>query len=377
MSPLGFLNDTYRYGEGLMRVELWSGLVLLTIGAVGGLGARWVGIPAGMIVGAMFASGIYKLSGGKFGPWERRYGLFGRLVLGAAVGASFTMEVIPSLKAVLLPSLVLVAVVIGTGLGLGWLLSRLTQLNIATALISCVPGGLPAMVAMAEEMDADATVVAAIHFSRLVTVLLAVPAVVRLLPVGTATGVGSTPVEGTAGLGLTLFILILGLACGLLGLRLGIPAGDLLAPIIIIGGGNLLGAGWGPIHGGFMDVAMVFIGIAAGAQISRESLGRLRQVALSAVVVVGSLVTIGLAAGWVLSWIASLDPVTGLMSGAPGGASTMPAIAHEMGGDMRLVAAVHMVRMLTAFVCLPTMLQLLLRRGGHDQVVKVQGSEER
>jgi membrane AbrB-like protein len=235
-------------------------------------------------------------------------------------------------------------------------------LDIATALISCVPGGLPAMVSMAEEVEADATVVAAIHFFRLLVVLVVVPAVVGFLLSGSGSPVVPAPVEGVAGPLLTLFVLMVGLISSLVAVRLDVPAGDLVAPIIVIGGANLLGAGLGPLHDGLMDVAMVLIGTAAGAQMTRESLRRLRQIALPATAVVIVLITIGLSAGWSLSRIASLDLITGLMSGAPGGASTMPAVAYDMGGDMRLVAAVHIVRMVVAFACLPFLIRFLLKR---------------
>ena len=90
--------------------------------------------------------------------------------------------------------ILLIAIIVGIGLGLGWALNRLTQLDAATAIISAVPGGLPAMAAMAEEMGADATVVAAIHFSRLTTILVTVPALTPLLT--------RTPVETVASLSL-------------------------------------------------------------------------------------------------------------------------------------------------------------------------------
>ncbi|OQY22786.1 MAG: hypothetical protein B6I34_05490, partial [Anaerolineaceae bacterium 4572_32.1] len=140
--------------------ELGQGLVLLAIGTIGSLLAQSTGLPAGVVIGAMLTSGLYRLAGGEIGPWRGRYGQVGRLLLGTVIGAAFGPDVLAPLKAALLPMGILVVIIVGTGLALGWILTRFTRLNIATALISVVPGGLPAMIAMSEEMDADATIVA-------------------------------------------------------------------------------------------------------------------------------------------------------------------------------------------------------------------------
>lgn len=136
-----------------------QGLLLLAVGALGALIAEWIGIPTGMIVGALLTSGLYRLAGGEPGAWQGRYGRVGRLLLGTFIGPSFGPDVIVTLKAALVPTLVLIVCIIGAGLGLGWTLGRFTKLDPTTVLISAVPGGLPAMVGMAEKMDADATVV--------------------------------------------------------------------------------------------------------------------------------------------------------------------------------------------------------------------------
>jgi len=345
--------------------DLGRGLALLVVGAAGGLAVQGIGVPAGMIVGALLTSGLYRLTGGDPGSWRRLYGRLGRLLLGTVVGAAYGPDVIAPLKGALLPMVVLIAIIVGLGLGLGWALARFTRLDAATALISVVPGGLPAMVAMAGEMGADATVVAAIHFSRLITILVAVPALVPLLAATPARATVTASLIESVGLWRTMAAVAGGLIGGLLALRVGIPAGDMLGPILAIGGANLLGAGLGPLAGGFRQVAMLLIGTAVGAQMSRESLRRLRQVALPAAAVIVVIITVGLLLGWGLSLATPLDLATALLSSVPGGASTMPAVAHDLGGDMRLVAALHLTRQLVVFILLPSVLSYLLH-GRHQ-----------
>jgi membrane AbrB-like protein len=130
---------------------------------------------------------------------------------------------------------------------------------------------------------------------------------------------------------------------------------------------NLLGAGLGPLAEGFRTAAMVLIGVSVGSQISRSSLALLRKEALPAAAVIATLIATGLALGWAMSRVTSLDLPTALLSGVPGGASTMPAIAHDLGGDIRLVAALHLARQLVVFLLVPPILGYLLSYSGRGR----------
>lgn len=347
--------------------ELAQGLVLLAVGTVGALAGWAVGIPAGIMVGAVLAVGLYRLASGErlavgqLGRWRKRYARLGRLLLGIVIGAAFGPDMIAPLKAALLPMAGLIAAIIGVGLSLGWLLNRLTGLGLATSIISAMPGGLPAMTAMAEDVDADATVVTAIQLSRLTTILVGIPVLFRLLP-GSLTGSTTSSALGEpVGLGATIVALTLGLLAGALALRFRVPTGDLVGPILVVGGINLLGGGLGPLATVFRQAAMLSIGISVGVQMSRRSLRRLRQVTLPAAVMVLALISAGLLLGWGLSRLTTLDLVSALLSGVPGGATTMSLIAHDVGGDMRLVAALHLMRQIVMLVLVPLTLGYLFR----------------
>ncbi|MGD9145829.1 MAG: AbrB family transcriptional regulator [Anaerolineae bacterium] len=366
--------------------ELAQGLALLAAGTAGALAGWAVGIPAGIMVGALLICGLYRLAGGEqlvggrrpaesqrladgqLDRWRKRYARLGRLLLGIVIGAAFGPDMIAPLKAALLPMAGLVVAIICVGLFLGWLLNRLTGLDLATSIISAVPGGLPAMTAMAEDVDADATVVTAIHFSRLTTILVAIPALFRMLPESLPGSAATAPGE-PVGLGATVIALTLGLLAGALALRFRVPTGDLVGPILVVGGINLLGGGIGPLAPGFRQAAMLFIGISVGVQMSRQSLHRLRQVALPAAIMIVTLISAGLLMGWGLSRLTTLDLVSALLSGVPGGASTMPLIAHDVGGDMRLVAALHLMRQLVMLVLVPLTLGYLFRNRRHERAI--------
>jgi membrane AbrB-like protein len=357
-----------RTGQGGKRPgRVRNGLALLGAGAAGGwVGAR-LGIPAGVLIGALVASSAFRLAGGEPEPWRSSFGSAGRLLFGTVIGAAFGRDVLAPLRGAVLPMLVVTTVIIGVGLILGWALARFASLDIATSLLSSVPGGLPAMVAMADDSHADVTVVTAIHFTRLTTILLLMPALVPVLVASHPAHGAVTALAEPAGLLRTLVTVAGGTAAGWLALRLHVPTGDLIGPILVIGGINLLVAGPGPLPDGFRDVSLLLIGTAVGAQVSRESLRRLRQAALPAAAVIIGLISTGLVLGWGLAKVTTLDVASALLSSVPGGASTMPAIAHDLGGDLRLVAALHLTRQLVIFVLLPPVLTYLLRNTAAEE----------
>ncbi|NLE46056.1 MAG: AbrB family transcriptional regulator [Chloroflexi bacterium] len=342
--------------------QLSRGVLLLTIGAVGGLGATALDIPAGMIIGALLASGVYRLAGGDPGGWRQPLGFVGRLILGAYIGASFGPDVIDPLKSAILPMTVLITAMVAAGLGLGWALCRTPGVNLPTGLLSSLPGGLPAMAAVADELDADATVVATIHFFRLLSILLLVPVLVPLLIAQSDSAAALR--ETVAPVGIPTTVAALGMACvgGWLANRARIPTGDLIGGIVTVAGLNLAGLSLGPLHPGLREVAMLLTGVAIGTELSRDSLHTLRRVVLNAAVNIVAMLTLGLLLGWLLYLTTPLDLATALLSAVPGGAATMPVIAHHLGGDIRLVAALHLTRQIVIFIILPPVLSLILRR---------------
>jgi membrane AbrB-like protein len=344
------------------RHGVFRGLALLAAGVAGAWAGKASGVPAGTIVGALLGSGAYRLAGGHTEAWRGRYGKIGRLLLGSVIGAAIGPDVLAPLRTAILPMCVIIVIIISVGLLLGWALSHVTPLDTATALLSSVPGGLPAMVAAAGETDADATIVAAIHFSRLTTILLLVPALIPLLTSGGSTAAVETVAAPTEGVARWIITLALGFGGGFLALRWGVPTGDLVGAIITVGGVNLLLARTVALPADFREAAMLLIGTSVGAEMSKESLRLLRHAAVPAAALIATLIGVGLTLGWGLTQVTPLDLPTALLSCVPGGASTMAAVAHDLGGDLRLVAALHLIRQIVILMLLPPVLTYLLNR---------------
>ncbi|MGQ9493765.1 MAG: AbrB family transcriptional regulator [Anaerolineae bacterium] len=153
----------------------------LAIGLAGALAADRLDIPAGLLIGAMVAVAIVKLAGFDLGKVPLIYDEGGKILLGTVIGATFNRRVLLQLGALLPSAIAATLAMIATGLILGWLLSELTRLDLATGLFSLTPGGIAEMIAVAQEIGAHATIVATLQFLRLSSVVILAPAIIHWL----------------------------------------------------------------------------------------------------------------------------------------------------------------------------------------------------
>ena len=154
---------------------------LLVVGTTGALAADRLGIPAGLFIGAMLAVATLKLLYPTVGEAPTALKVIGGALLGTAVGSTFNRALLAQMGSLLLPTVGATLAVTATGLALGWVLGRLTDLDMATALFCLTPGGVAEMVAAAQDTAADITVVAVLQLVRLTSVLLLAPVIIAWL----------------------------------------------------------------------------------------------------------------------------------------------------------------------------------------------------
>jgi membrane AbrB-like protein len=160
-----------------------------------------------------------------------------RVVLGMMIGMSITPETLHAVAGALLPVSIMVVALMVLATAVAWGLYRWGHLDLPTALCGASPGNLSAIVTVAQELGGDPVAVATLHLVRMVSVVLFVPAFVRLAFSG-APAAAASAVASTAGVAvdpLILFaqlalLLAVGLVLVTLLIRVGvrIPAADLL-----------------------------------------------------------------------------------------------------------------------------------------------------
>lgn len=165
------------------ETELGSDLVFTLVSV--GLGALigWmIPISTFFLLGPMIVATVLAVSGW-LGPVEVPPVIVAACfaALGLQVGLRFTRASLRTIARMLpAAALLIFGVVIGSAL-LGWLLSWATGVSGLTAYLATTPGGLPAVLAIAADSEADATYVFAVQMARLLLVLMCAPLLSRII----------------------------------------------------------------------------------------------------------------------------------------------------------------------------------------------------
>ncbi|MCT4558947.1 MAG: AbrB family transcriptional regulator [Pelagimonas sp.] len=139
---------------------------------------------------------------------------------------------------------------------------------------------------------------------------------------------------------------------------LGLPLPFLLGPMFAcllaaVAGVSLQGAGQ---FGMFMRT---FLGVAVGASITPELLGRMPEIAGSLAFVPVFLCVIAALGYPLLRHVFGLDPVTAWYSAMPGGLQDMLIFGEEAGGDARALSLIHATRVVVLVSLAPVLMQMV------------------
>ncbi len=156
--------------------------ILCAMSAVlGGAAGKWLGIPAGTLIGAMTGTGFVTVIFGECRLPSGMIRTFGQAGVGIIIARSITSEVLLAFVSLLGPLLLLTVGMIGGSLLLAVLLHRITGLAPMTCMLAASPGGLSQIASIADEFGADPIVVSLIQTVRLLSIVLVLPPLLPLL----------------------------------------------------------------------------------------------------------------------------------------------------------------------------------------------------
>ena len=155
-------------------------LILIAAAAVPGIPLFIAHVPAGTIVGGMFGAGAVNIMVDGL-RLDRRISICIQVLAGSYIGSLITRDDVRTITSSFLPVLILVSSVLVFPWVFGWLIHRLTGLELDTALFGATPGGLQEMALLAEDMGLDVPKVSIIHIVRVIASLAVFPLLVRLI----------------------------------------------------------------------------------------------------------------------------------------------------------------------------------------------------
>jgi membrane AbrB-like protein len=157
----------------------WGGT--LAIAAAGAFAGSRLRLPAAAFLGPTLVAAVLTLSGAldlAVPPLLREASF---AAIGLYIGLRFERETLRTVARLIPPVLVSIAVLIAGCFALAWVLELTAGVSLLDAYLATTPGGLYAVLPLAFGSNADAGFVLAVQGLRVLVMVLAAPAVVRLL----------------------------------------------------------------------------------------------------------------------------------------------------------------------------------------------------
>ena len=338
-----------RTGVALSAVGAKSGdlggyAVSFAIAFLAGLLAAWVRLPLPWMLGPLFVALVFAINSRPLSQ-PKSLVLPTRAVIGVAIGATFTPDVLAKASGTMVSLALMVPyMVVMTYLGTVFLV-KCARFDKATAFFSAAPGGLADMLIFGQDAGADLRRVALVQSSRLLAILAVLPFWMQFvdgLPLG-----GAMP--RTLHLNELLLVdavTIVALAWGgwWLAGRLGMMGGSVVGPMLLSGIAHVLALTTAKVPVELLIVAQILIGISVGSQFKGISMRELVTVlswglAFSLMLVVAAVIM-----AFSVARLTGLDQTSLLLSYAPGGQNEMALIALILGLDAAIIALHHLVR---------------------------------
>ena len=159
---------------------------------------------------------------------------------------------------------------------------------------------------------------------------------------------------------MTLALTILGaVAAGWLCNVLGIPAGSLIGPMVVVAAVKLSGTGLPDVPSTGKFGAFVVLGWLLGQDIEPTIVRTLASTVKPILITVAVLLVTGACLAWFLYTIGGIDKVTAFLATSPGGVTQMAALAADSGADVGLVVGLHLVRIVAVVLVTPVVVRLL------------------
>jgi membrane AbrB-like protein len=336
----------------------WSALIGATLICVGAF--ELARLPAALLLGAIAAAILMSWFEArvKIPPWAF---VIAQGFVGCLVARAITPAILMTILSRWPMFLLLIGAVIFFAAALGFMLARWKVLPGATAVWGSSPGGATAMVLMADAYGGDIRLVAVMQYLRVACVGLAASLVARAwmahAPAAPSPIPWFPPLEPVS----FLATLALGVAGAILGLKLRIPAGALLAPLFIgapLAATHVIAITLPPW---LLAIAYALVGWSIGFRFTREMAlyaGRQLPRILASIF---TLIALCGALAFALHEAAGTDALTAYLATSPGGADAVAIIAASTPVDVPFVMAMQIGRLLIVILIGPSLARMIAR----------------
>ncbi|BAQ64403.1 AbrB family transcriptional regulator [Geminocystis sp. NIES-3709] len=340
----------FRGGIELSLVIIFA-LILALIGEALDLPIPWLLIP--VVVGIIWS--IVKNDSSSI---PKPFNIIGQAIIAMFTASRFTPDTLIGSQEYFFPLIICIFITSILSLFNGYLIYKFADIDFPTSFLGCIPGAGHTLVAMSEEMGADAIVVAVLQYLRIMMVSVIVPIVVSFFSDQNFLNVTKIVSNNSplSSLPLPINLLILTLSA-ILGVKTGkllkIPSSLFLGTFI----SSLLLFLFFPyeitIPQSIFQGGLLLLGLSIGVKFEIQTVQKLLKAVLLEIILVLILITTCFVIGYWFHVVTKIDTLTAVLGSTPGGLSAMMATVIELGGDSGFVLMMQMTRMLLILLLIP------------------------
>lgn len=335
----------------------WARIRALGIAAIG-VAVFWaLGLPLPFLLGPLAACLLAALAGVRMQD-TGRLGVAMRTILGVAVGASITPELLGRLPEMAL-SVVLVPLFVALIGGLGYaFFRRYCGYDPATAYYCAMPGGFQDMVLFGQEAGANVRTLALVHATRVAIIVSVAPFLITGLWGVPLTNAPGPPAAEMAWDQLALMVFA-GLAGWGIAKRIGLFGASILGPLIVAAILSMTGLLTMRPPAEAIIAAQFFIGIGIGAQYVGITWPELRRDVLAGAKFMLVLAGIALIFAEGVARAGLAPSLEAFLAFAPGGQAEMVVLTLVAGADLAFVVTHHLARIVLVILGAPIIARLM------------------
>ena len=327
---------------------------------------EWLNVPLPWLLIPIFISVIWSLKLKNTCRIPNFLNTLGQAVIAVVTASRFSLDSFTQIQSYFFPLLICIFVTGTFSILNGYLISKWTKIDITTSLLGCIPGASASLVAMSEEIGADAIIVAILQCLRIILVSLVMPIIGSFYAYESETTIDlvidNHNLSSSFSLPINLIILsIVTIVSIKIGQKVKLPSNNFLAPFF----GSLIFLNIFPyqivIPHYIFCLGLLLFGISLGVKFEKSTIQKLAKALILEIFLVLFLIAICLCAGYEFHLLTHIDTMTSLLGSTPGALNAMMATVIELGGNSSLVLTMQMTRMLLILVLTPFLVSLFLK----------------
>ncbi len=360
-----------------MEATVWV-LITFLAAYIGGVIGKRSGIPAGMMIGSIFLVAFFNIMTGRaVVPVLTRPVM--QILGGALLGHTLLMKDLLGMKRMYKAVVLMIFWMVGLNLMLGFLISRVSGMDLATALFSAAPGGVADMALIADELNADMSTVSVMQLFRLFSIFLLYPPLFRWVKgrservkLDKASLVDDLEMDGldeifdqeaaesyaakdTPSAKHVVLTFMSAIAGGGLFMAVGISAGGMIGSLMASAAYNIY-CGKAAMPKIFKSIIQIGVGALIGSRMDSSALNSLTTLALPILILITGLILFTVILGKIMTRVTGMDFITSLLAVTPGGLQEMSMMAHDLGCETPSVLLMHTVRLICVICVFPIIL---------------------